>query len=226
MKVLGIDTSGEACTAALWDDGDIIERFERVRQQHAERILPMVETVLAEAGVTLGRCDAVAMGRGPGAFTSLRIGSGVALGLAFAADLPVLPVSSLAVLAQGQTRPSVLAAFDARMDQVYWGAYVRNNQGLVELLGAEGVTEPSRIRVPGAGPWLGAGSGWDRYADQLQVVLNGAVAEWRPEQYPHAGDLVRLAADAFHRGLALPATVAAPEYLRDDVAKKPAAAGV
>jgi tRNA threonylcarbamoyladenosine biosynthesis protein TsaB len=165
------------------------------------------------------------MGRGPGGFTSLRIGTGVALGLAFAAGLPVVPVSSLAVLAQGQERPRVLAAFDARMEQIYWGAYRRDNHGVVALLGEERVSAPVDVELPDAGPWWGAGNGWDRYADQLQVVLNGAVADWCPEQFPRARDLVRLAADAYSRGAVVPATVAAPEYLRNDVAKKPASAG-
>jgi tRNA threonylcarbamoyladenosine biosynthesis protein TsaB len=224
MRILGIDTSGEACSAALWGDGQTIERFERVPQRHAERALPMIEAVLAEAGLALAQCDAVAMGRGPGAFTSLRIGAGVALGLAFAADLPVVPISSLAVLAQGQGSPRVLAAFDARIDQVYWGAYVLNERGLVELRGGETVVAPVHVQAPDAGPWVGAGSGWDRYADQLQVVLNGAVSEWRAEQLPRAGDLVRLAAEALGRGAALPATAVAPEYLRNEVARKPTAA--
>jgi tRNA threonylcarbamoyladenosine biosynthesis protein TsaB len=149
LIILALDTSTEACSVALWADGAVTERFE-LGSQHSERILPMTQEALAEAGVALTQIDAVAFGRGPGSFTGLRICAGVAQGLAFGADVPVLPVSSLAALAQGIEAPGVLAAFDARMDQLYWGAYVRNARGLVELSGAEKVLAPRDIPANGA----------------------------------------------------------------------------
>jgi len=146
MKLLALDTSTEACTVAIAVDGRAMERFS-VGGNHSEQILPMVQELLAEAGASLKELDAVVFGRGPGSFTGLRIAAGVTQGLAFGADRPVVPVSSLAALAQGQNADRVLAAFDARMQQVYWGAYVRGPGGLVELTGEESVLAPSEIGV-------------------------------------------------------------------------------
>ena len=100
MKLLAFDTATEACTVALWLDGKVLERFEH-QSQHSEHLLAMIDALLAEAELSISQLDAIAFGRGPGSFTGLRIGAGVAQGLAFAANLPVVPVSSLAALAQG-----------------------------------------------------------------------------------------------------------------------------
>ena len=223
MRILALDTSTEACSVALWNDGAVVERFEIVRHGHSLRVLPMIEEVLAEAGVALAQCDVIAFGRGPGSFTSLRIGAGVTQGLAFGADLPVAPVSSLAALAQGQPAPRVLAAFDARMAQVYWGAYARDTQGLVELIGTEQVSAPRDVRLPAEGDWRGAGSGWDNYADQLQVVLDGQVTGWDASQFPHAAQVAELGAALARAGRLVAAEAAVPLYLRDDVARKSSA---
>lgn len=218
MKLLALDTSTEACSVALALDGDIVERYE-IEPRHGERLLPMVQALLAESGVALTQLDAIAFGRGPGSFTSLRIGAGVAQGLAFGADLPVVPVSSLAALAQGVGASHVLAAFDARMRQVYWGAYVRGADGLVKLAGAEVVTDPAQVPLPDAQAWTGAGSGWDVYHTALDERLGGAVQGWTPGLTPHAQAVARLGLASFAAGLALPAEQALPVYLRDDVAK-------
>jgi len=220
VKLLGLDTSTEACSAALSIGDEVIERFELVRHDHSARLLPMVRSVLSEAGVTLRQCDAIAFGRGPGSFTALRIGAGVVQGLAFGADLPVLPVSSLAVLAEGQDAGHVIAAVDARMDQLYWGCYARGRGGLVAPVIDDQLGSPATVRAPDGPEWRGAGSGWDRYADRLLLALGGRAVEWRPDQYPHAGALLRLAEDLYRRGGAVDAAGALPTYLRDDVAKK------
>ena len=148
MKILALDTSTDACSVALSVDALVCERFER-GQKHSSRILSMVDEVLAESGLSLTQLDALAFGRGPGSFTGLRIGTGVVQGLGFGADLPVVPVSSLATLAQGQDARCVLAAFDGRMSQVYWGAYLSNADGLVELRGREQVLAPCDVPLPG-----------------------------------------------------------------------------
>jgi tRNA threonylcarbamoyladenosine biosynthesis protein TsaB len=218
LKLLALDTSTEACTVALWQDGAVCERFELGRR-HAERILPMVEEVLAEAGLGLKQLDAIAFGRGPGSFTGLRIGAGVAQGLAYGAGLPVVPVSSLAALAQGVETPKVLAAFDARMNQVYWGAYVRNAHGLVELVNKEAVIVPNEVPIPDGEGWVGAGNGWDQYGEVLRLRLGDRVASWR-SGYPHACDVVTLGAAALESGRAVPPEQAIPVYLRDEVAAK------
>lgn len=218
-KILALDTSTEACSVAIWADGAVAERFE-IGTQHSERILAMVDELLAETGLALTRFDAVAFGRGPGSFTGLRIGAGVAQGLAFGADIPVTPVSSLAALAQGVDAPRVLAAFDARMNQVYSGAYVRNAEGIVELIGSEAVLAPSDVPLPDGYDWIGAGSGWDQYHAALLQRLDKHVAGWRERVYPRARDVARLGAAVFRAGRAIPAELALPVYVRDDVAVK------
>jgi len=219
MKLLALDTATEVCTAALWLDGEVLERFEP-GGQHSERILPMVDALLAQAGLALTQLDALAFGRGPGSFTGLRIGAGVVQGLAFGAGLPVVPVSSLAALAQGQDAVKVLAAFDARMQQVYWGAYVRNAQGLMELQGAEGVFSPLLIPIPEGAGWHGAGPGWDAYHADLRQRMGSSLAGWQPLCFPRARHVAELGAAALQAGHAVAPEEALPVYIRNDVAIK------
>jgi tRNA threonylcarbamoyladenosine biosynthesis protein TsaB len=219
MRLLALDTASEACTVALWLDGEVLERFEP-GGQHSELILPMVDAVLAEAGLALTQLDALAFGRGPGSFTGLRIGAGVAQGLAFGAHLPVVPVSSLAALAQGQDAEHVLAAFDARMQQVYWGAYARNAQGLVEAVATEGVFAPQAVPLPGGVGWVGAGPGWDAYSLPLQQRLEACLTGWRPQCLPRARHVALLGVAGLQANQALAPEAALPVYIRDDVAAK------
>ena len=219
LKLLALDTATEACSVAVWADGATIERLE-LGSQHSERILPMVQEVLAEAELTLKQLDAIAFGRGPGSFTGLRIGAGVTQGLAFGAGLPVVPVSSLAALAQGVDAPKVLAAFDARMQQVYWGAYVRNAQGLMGLQGGEIVIAPKDVPMPDGAGWMGAGGGWDQYAGELSLRLGDKINEWRRQCLPRARHVAELGAAAFQAGQAVPPEQALPVYVRDEVAAK------
>ena len=133
MRILAIDTATEACSAALWNDGTLSAHFEICPREHTQRILPLVQEVLAESGTTLTELDALAFGRGPGSFTGVRIGIGIAQGLALGAELPMIGVSTLATMAQGAWRKTgatrVLAAIDARMGEVYWAEYQRDEQG-------------------------------------------------------------------------------------------------
>lgn len=220
MKVLALDTATAACSVGVLSDGAVLERFE-LGSRHSERILDMVCEALAEAGLALTQLDVLAFGRGPGLFTGLRIGAGVAQGLAFGADLPIVPISSLATLAQGQSAPRVLAAFDARMHQVYFGAYARAANGLVELAGNEAVVAPGMAPLPETPNWIGAGSGWDEYHLALLRRFGDRVSTWRQHAHPHAADLARLGAAAYAAGAAVPAERALPVYLRDEVAIKP-----
>jgi tRNA threonylcarbamoyladenosine biosynthesis protein TsaB len=217
--ILALDTATEFCSVALWRDGGVIERLE-AGNRHAERILPLVQEVLAESGASLTQLDAIAFGRGPGSFTGLRIGAGVTQGLAFAADLPVLPVSSLAALAQGLDAARILAALDARMNQVYWGTYVRGDDGLVRPGGDEIVIAPQCVPLPEGEGWVGAGSGWDQYCDLLQVRLGPASTPWRPRRHPLARDVAALAVADLRAGRASAPEQATPVYIRDDVAAK------
>jgi len=221
MKLLAIDTSTEACTVALWLDGKALERFER-HPQHSERLLEMVNSLLSESAMSLPQLDAIAFGRGPGSFTGLRIGAGVTQGLAFAASLPVVPVSSLAALAQGVDADLVLAALDARMGQVYWGAYQRNHDGLMQPLINESVVNPASIVVPEGDGWVGAGSGWDAYPDVLEKRAGRALQARHREVLTHARHVAELGAAAYATGLVCAADQAIPDYLRNDVAVKAA----
>ncbi len=219
MKLLALDTSTETCSVALTCAGDVIERVE-IEPRHGERLLAMVQEVLAQAGLALTQLDAIAFGRGPGSFTSLRIGAGVVQGLAFGADIPVVPVSSLAALAQGAQAPRILAALDARMQQVYWGAYVCGDDGLVTSVADEIVVAPAQAPLPHGQGWIGAGSGWDVYHATLVNQLGDALAEWRPQLSPQARAVAQLGMAGVVAGHAVAPELALPVYLRDDVAAK------
>ena len=139
MKLLAIDTATEGCSAALVNDQQLLTRMEVQPRKHAELILPMLDELLSEAGLAISQLDALAFGRGPGAFTGVRIATGVIQGIAFGADLPVVPVSTLRALAQRAFQEyqhaNVLTAFDARMDEVYWASYQLAENGLMRLQG-------------------------------------------------------------------------------------------
>ena len=164
MKLLAIDTSTEACSAAVLIDGEIRERYRLAPREHTHLILPMIDELLRESDLKVGGLDAVAFGRGPGAFTGLRIAAGVVQGIAFGADLPVVPVSSLAALAQGGYRETgacrVLAAIDARIQEVYWAACEFDDAGQLQMIGDEVVCSPEQVPIPGGDDWHGVGSGW------------------------------------------------------------------
>ncbi|MDU8619247.1 tRNA (adenosine(37)-N6)-threonylcarbamoyltransferase complex dimerization subunit type 1 TsaB [Pseudomonas syringae] len=216
--LLALDTATEACSVALLHDGKVLSHYEVIPRLHAQRLLPMIKSLMAEAGIAMSALDAIAFGRGPGAFTGVRIAIGVVQGLAFALERPVLPVSNLAVLAQRALREhgvsQVASAIDARMDEVYWGCY-HEAAGEMRLLGEEAVLAPELAALPAhaSGQWFGAGTGWG-YAERIPFSLTGHDAA----MLPHAQDLLTLATFAWHRGEALPADDAQPVYLRDKVA--------
>ncbi|HAF94140.1 MAG TPA: tRNA (adenosine(37)-N6)-threonylcarbamoyltransferase complex dimerization subunit type 1 TsaB [Pseudomonas sp.] len=216
--LLALDTATEACSVALLHEGRTLSRYEVIPRLHAQRLLPMVREVMDEAGLALGALDAIAFGRGPGAFTGVRIAIGVVQGLAFALQRPVLPVSDLACIAQRAWREQgarqVAVAIDARMDEVYWACY-REQGGEMQLAGLEAVLPPEQVALPreATGHWFGAGTGWG-YAGRLAVQVEGHDATL----LPHAQDLLQLASFAWQRGEAVGAEQAQPIYLRDNVA--------
>ncbi|GHA48585.1 tRNA (adenosine(37)-N6)-threonylcarbamoyltransferase complex dimerization subunit type 1 TsaB [Photobacterium aphoticum] len=223
--ILAVDTATENCSVALLMGDEVISRCEYAPREHTTKILPMVDEVLAEGGIRLSQLDALAYGRGPGSFTGVRIGIGIAQGLAFGADLPMVGVSTLAAMAQGSYRlhqaEQVMAAIDARMDEVYWGQYVRQADGDWLVQGSEIVVKPAELVTQlsaETGRWFTAGTGWESYAEvlaQLPVELvQGTVL------YPDSMDMVHLAKYAFARGEAVSAEVASPVYVRDTVTWK------
>ena len=220
MKLLAIDTSTEACSAALSVGGQVISRYELAPRKHTELILPMIDDLMKEAGLSVKQLDGLAFGRGPGAFTGVRIATGVIQGIAFGADLPVAPVSSLAALAQGCWRDrkaeKVISAIDARMNEVYWGCYQLEN-GLMNPCLEEGICAADQIPLPEGNDWHGAGTGWESYADQLADRLEGKTSATSPQSYPHAIDIIDLAKPIFDQGNAVSAEQVSPVYLRDNV---------
>jgi tRNA threonylcarbamoyladenosine biosynthesis protein TsaB len=186
----------------------------------------MMEQLLAEAGLGLGQLDALAFGRGPGSFTGVRIATGTVQGAAFGAGLPVVPVSTLAALAQRGFRERgfqrVLPAYDARMNEVYWAGYRVDGEGLMAPVLAEEVVAPGQITLPEGDGWHGVGSGWKAYQAVLSETLGPALASFDGELLCSAQDVVRLAVAGYEAGSAVAAEEALPVYLRDRVAwRKP-----
>ncbi len=222
MKLLAIDTAAEACSAALFLDGEVRSRFLHAPRRHGELILSLMEELLAEAGLRLTELDALAFGRGPGAFTGIRIATGVIQGAAFGADLPVVAVSNLVALAQRHFREGghrrILAAFDARMGEVYWGAFQVDGGGLARGLGPEQVTAPERVAVPEGEGWHGVGSGWGTHGAVLAERVGQALSSLTPDLVCHAHEVAVLGAALFAEGEGVSAERALPVYLRDQVA--------
>lgn len=222
MKLLALDTSTEACSVALQYDEHILTLDEVCPQQHSKRILPMVQQLLAQAGLNLQQLDGIVYGRGPGSFTGVRIGVGVTQGLAFGADRPVYGVSTLAAMAQAAQRlyqaKQVVAAIDARMAEVYIGRFVVCN-GLMQATSAEQAIAPEQLSPFGlSGDVIAVGTGWQSYKAQLLSVQSAQIAE--NILYPSAQDMLPLARPAFLAGQFNAAELAEPVYVRDDVTWK------
>lgn len=223
MKLLALDTSTEACSVALYLQGQTFALDEVCPQQHSKRILPMVEQLLAEAGLSLNQLDGIVFGRGPGSFTGVRIGVGVTQGLAFGADLPVFGVSTLAAMAQAAYRVyhanQVVAAIDARMAEVYIAAFAADSHGLMQPMAAEQAIKPELLS-----PFLlqgtvwGAGTGWQTYSAQLLNSQSVKIAQ--DILYPSAQDMLPFGMAAFTAGHFVAAEQAEPVYVRDEVTWK------
>ena len=254
MKILAIDTATEACSAALYIDDEagnenISSRYQLAPREHSRLILKMIDELLAQAELSVDKLDAIAFGQGPGSFMGLRIASGVVQGIAFAHDIPVIPVSTLKAIAQRAYEDTgsqnVIAAIDARMDEVYWAAYsLKENRW--HLHGEESVISPDKITLPempeqsgepgidepvagksGAGKdsvaknWVGAGSGWASYQDRLLKAADCRLPTILTDCLPSAKAIVKLAVDELKSGKTVTAARAVPVYIRNDVAKKP-----
>lgn len=225
MKILAIETATEACSAALLMDGEIIDRFEVAPREHGNLILSMVDDLMNEGGVKLQQLDALAFGRGPGSFTGVRMATGVIQGLAFAVDLPVAPISTLAALAYQALAESedrtVYAALDARMGEVYWCEYEHIN-GALKAVSDELVIAPLKIQLRQGKKAIGIGHGWDTYANELTQLVNANELMTRPDALPRAREVAQLAVGIVSSGQTVSAENALPVYLRDNVAKKKA----
>ncbi|KZN12788.1 tRNA (adenosine(37)-N6)-threonylcarbamoyltransferase complex dimerization subunit type 1 TsaB [Marinomonas sp. TW1] len=220
--ILALDTSTPACSVALNIDGVVLEDFRMAPRLHNDLILPMVDQLLQQAQLTLSDLDAIAFGRGPGSFTGLRISAGVVQGLAFGADLPVVPVSTLAALAlegfQKTSQSHWLAALDARMGEVYMAGYRvdKNAQGYhLECLVPEAVSKPDQL-PKFTQAFNGVGSGWC-YKDTLASLLPEMPSHVLDDLAPRAACIAELAAIKLAKGEVVSAYDAIPTYLRDEI---------
>ena len=225
MKLLAVETATEACSTALYIDGEITERFSLTANEHTKLILPMIDTLMSEAGLLPQQLDALAFGCGPGSFTGVRIATGVIQGIAFGADLPVVPISTLAAIAQdyfdsndNMEQHTAFTAMDARMGEIFWGVYNRDQFGYAALIGKEVVTLAEDIAFPDL-TGIGLGSGWGVYEEILMLRLAGKVKHYEVDIRPRARAIARLGARGFELGFAVAVELAMPVYLRDKVAK-------
>lgn len=242
MKLLALDTATEACSVALLVGDTLTSRYAALGRGHAERVLPMVEELLAESGIRLRELDAVAFGRGPGGFTGVRIAVSVAQGLAFGAGVPTVPVSDLAALARGaidhyralvdsgdlsSANPAAaLVCLDARMGEVYWAVGRDRADGGIDLsvehVGPPETVDPDPSADGSATPeptLVGAGHGWSSYP-VLRARWGSRLAACWPELLPHAAGVARLAALEVRAGRLVAVDDAQPVYLRNDVATR------
>ena len=221
MNLLAIDTSTESCSAALLCGQRLIERSELAPRRHAELILPMIDSLLGEAGLSRRSVHGIAVGRGPGAFTGVRLGISVAQGLALGLDIPVVPVSSLAALAldaPAEGGAAILAVIDARMGEIYAGAFERSADGLVAPIMDEMVGRATEFTFPQSKKWDVVGSGWAAYHDALAARLPAPPRFADGARYPQAHAIARLALPQFEAGRGVSPEYALPVYLRDKVA--------
>ena len=229
MKLLALDTASGLCSAALYMDGEVMLRETPTTREHARLVLPMVQSLLAEAGIALSALDAIAFGRGPGSFTGLRIAASVTQGLAFGAGLPVLPVSDLRALAQqvavlAPAGTPLLACMDARMHELYWALYEAPladqwvSDTAEQLCTPVQLTQRLGVAAAGSAQWRGAGMGLAVWlASEAAPPLNPALL--LPAAEPSAREIALLGAVDWSAGKAQPPEAAVPVYLRDDVAR-------
>ncbi|MCK5718681.1 MAG: tRNA (adenosine(37)-N6)-threonylcarbamoyltransferase complex dimerization subunit type 1 TsaB [Thiomargarita sp.] len=224
MKLITLDTSTEACSCALYIDGEITTQSKIAPRQHTSLILPMLDTLLNNAGLKPNQLDAIAFGRGPGSFIGLRIACSVTQAVAFATNIPVISISSLATLAQVAyiqlQAKKVLTALDARMGEVYWGKYKVDAEGIMCCDGEELVSKPENVTIPPSNNWYGVGTGWNSYTEILVNQLKEKLDNYQGKIYPQADAMIPLALSALKTGNTVIAKDALPIYLRNNVVQK------
>jgi tRNA threonylcarbamoyladenosine biosynthesis protein TsaB len=212
VKILALETSTRRISAALWQDGELLQRSADSLTGGSALLLPWINELLAEAGLAKAQVAAIAFGAGPGSFTGLRLACGVAQGLAFGLDIPVLGVTTLAALALASNECRVFACMDARMNEVYTAAYEVVGREVKEIE-APRVWPPETVVLPAGADWVGCGDGFASYADRLP-----ALPGIRPDVFPTAAAVAELAAPRLARGEGVDAALAMPLYVRDKVA--------
>lgn len=229
MNLLALDTSTEACSLALWQEGNIHEWHERIPRQHADQILSRLTSLLADAGLTPTQLDAIAFGRGPGSFTGLRIATGVAQGLSYGLGIPLLPVSTLAALARQAFLDTgsrhIVSCLDARIDEVYWAAYSIGEDASPIALCKEQLVPPESLDCAPLcdsaedRTWFGVGNGWS-YVSRFPASLATRMSQIDAEALPRASAMLGIALEMLKRGETTEPSHAVPVYLRDQVTRE------
>jgi tRNA threonylcarbamoyladenosine biosynthesis protein TsaB len=217
MKLLALDATTEFLSLALRVDGKQYKHDQYAGQAASQLILPQIQQLLDDAQVELKDLDGIAFGAGPGSFTGVRVACGVAQGLAFGANIPVVGINVLMALAQASQADRVIAASDARMREVYHAVYERKGN-VWEEVHAAGVYKPNEVPSVVGADWVGVGTGWKVYHDVLGERYQQQVVRTMPEMTPKAEAIMTLAIPAFEAGLAIPASEARPIYIRNRVA--------
>lgn len=221
MNLLAFDTSTEFLSLAVMR-GDVVYTFDTLAgQTHSQIILPQIQTLLSEAQLQFKDLQGIAFGAGPGSFTGVRIAAGVAQGLGFGANLPVVGVCTLMALAEASNTQKVVACLDARMGEVYHAAYIKTPDGW-QVAVAPGLYKPDAVPAVKGDDWEGVGSGWQTYAEVLSHVYGNQLQAIQPAILPSAHAVLKLALPVFVRGEAKPAGEAMPVYIRNRVALKTA----
>jgi tRNA threonylcarbamoyladenosine biosynthesis protein TsaB len=227
MNLLALDTSTEYASVALIVNGEMRSKEQGAQCLHARLLLPMIEQLLAEAGLSLSQLDAIVFGRGPGSFTGLRIACSVAKGLAYAQDLPLFPVSSLAAIAHevfltpdSVKNAAVLVMLDARMNQLYWGCFPR--QGFSSAAVEEQVSAAADVEPRTNDRLIVAGVGYESYLQQLSFAVRGRISS-QAIIYPKAEVMIRLVLTGQIK--AVSAAEALPSYIRNQVTHRGEARG-
>ncbi len=228
--ILALDTATPACSVALLkDNGECVQEFALTAQRHSNVILNFVDLVLADSGITLNEVDAIAFGAGPGSFMGVRTAVGIAQGLAYASDIPVIPISTLRALAQSAFKKTkercVIAGWDARLQSIYWGAYRMDDHNIAQSIVADALEEhpdqmawPDTLLEPNT---LAAGNAWVVYRDQISKSFQEKIGSVLEFCYPEASSVADIALVDYQKGQYQPPEVATPMYLRHHVAQLP-----
>ena len=224
MNLLGIDTSTRSTVLGLQLGSEVIDRTSSDVDTHSREILPSIELLVREAGIRIEDLDAIVFGQGPGSFTGLRIAVGVVQGLGYGLGLPVVPVSSMACIAQSVIQtinpPLVFVGLTARLEEVYYGAY-KFVEEIAEAVIPEGVVDVSELPQLPIGDWLGCGDAMPELGTKIQAVTGVSFKSISSEAVPTIRNLLSIGSFKFSRGESVSAMQATPVYLREQIASRP-----
>jgi tRNA threonylcarbamoyladenosine biosynthesis protein TsaB len=220
LKILALETSTEFCSAALYLNGKISNKEVLAERSHSEILLPLIQEILSEAELTLQQIDGIAFGAGPGSFTGLRIACGVAQGLAYATNLPVVGISTLEAVAQKIGEQKIIVALDARMGEIYHAAYQKLTSHDWKVISQPTLCSPQYAPALSDNGWNGCGSGFDVYSKELSMLYNKNIQQIHYKLHPQAGEIAQLALPRFTDGSNTDSINATPVYIRNKVALK------